>query len=139
MKTQSTKRTIRTESGLFATVIDVTWTPGEVSHDPRCRFPSTWRDPIGKPLTNARIRALQRDGWYGQEVKAALERKAIHRSPGIIFRCACGAVAKGHYAYLYLPKPGDYCAICLLRYRTAAKKERELDRQFKENLAKEFV
>ena len=41
----------------------------QVTKDPFVRLPSTWRDAIGKRLTDARILKYQREGRYGEAAK----------------------------------------------------------------------
>jgi hypothetical protein len=123
--------------GKFVPIQHVSWTPGSVSMRPDCRFPSTWRDPVGKPLTNGRITRLMRDGWYGPDAKQAVEAR-IART-GIIYRCSCGQIATGFYRFSYLPKQGNYCTLCVKRFRAERDKAKELDRKWKENLEQEFV
>ena len=40
-----------------------------VTKDPTVHLPSTWRDAIGKKLTNAKISRYQKQGRYGEDYK----------------------------------------------------------------------
>lgn len=93
------------------------------------RIRSTWRDPIGKPLTDRRISALMKAGYYGKEF---IIPGKICESPG------CGRDTTRLVGYAYLPKKGYYCDVCLDRYREEHKQELELRRKIREAQRVEF-
>jgi len=113
------------------------WTPG---NDGSAPIRSTWRDPIGKKLTNRIIANREAEGWYGPEAQEKAQRTPSG-SLGIVFRCLeCGTRNGVHYLrHSYLPKPGDYCKRCALTHKTAFLKARELDRAFNESILREYV
>ncbi len=93
--------------------------------DPRVRMRSTWRDPIGKPLTDSAILRYMRNGRYGPELQRAA-REAEKAVTGSVFRCDCGARDEVRYmTYSYLPRPGYFCPACRARYREGAQREKE--------------
>ena len=81
---------------------------------------STWRDPIGKQLTNRIIANRIREGWYGEAMKlAALAKLPVHQTDGTLNRCACGELRGVRwYDYKYLEQPAFLCPRCLATKRT---------------------
>lgn len=113
-----------------------------VTKDPSARLPSTWRDPIGPLLTNRRIALRTREGWYGEAAKQAAQQRLKSdqlRRYGIVMRCACGRSDASYMAYSYLPQSGYYCPVCRELHRSKVRRTVELDRQWKERMAKEYV
>ena len=81
---------------------------------------STWRDPIGKPLTDRRILNRMKEGWYGPEAKrvALLKERKTGLPEGVIARCQCGELrGVQYYSYSYLERHGFYCKTCLNQQR----------------------
>src|SRR5258705_10446368 len=76
--------------GSFVPVMVKTeWTPGPCSTIP---IRSTWKDAIGKTLTNRRIAKLMLEGHYGPVARAKqLKRGESRTTKGLIFRCAWGS------------------------------------------------
>ncbi len=104
--------------------------------NPSVHIASTWRDPIGPMLTNARIRRYMLEGWYGPVVKAKAERSIAPSA--IVNRCACGTIATRYARFAYLPKAGFYCAKCIALYRTQRDAEKEKSRQLRERILAEY-
>ena len=97
--------------------------------DKRVPIRSTWKQPVGKKLTDALIRKWEKLGYYGEAVQ----------SNYVVQRC-CECDKKGaiYYRWKYLPTPGFYCLSCLGKYR-AAKEREELEKQkWREQLLKEY-
>ena len=113
----------------------VEWTPGGVTMDPHVHLPSTWRDALGKPLTNAAIARYAREGWYGPEVKKDFDR--AHN--GIVHRCKCGSDTTRFAAYPYLPGEGYWCKRCIGFYRSQREKEQRLRATLKQRILAEYV
>jgi hypothetical protein len=93
---------------------------------------STWRDPVGKRLTNGIIRRWQRLGWYGEVAATAA---------GIIHHC-CECNSRKHvvfYKNRFLPTPGFYCPPCYAIHRAKRDAEVELNQKWREQLLSEYV
>lgn len=110
-------------------------TPG-VSHDPGVRFPSTWRQPVGKPLTSRRITELQREGYYGAALKLPPKvdaRPCLH----------CKSTINTWWmAYGYLPTCGVYCSLCRKAFKDEglkAKEQRRAEREAFKQQWEEYV
>lgn len=98
---QTVTKTVRShglQNGRILYLQHTEWTPGAVTSDPSVRLPSTWKQGIGKVLTNCRIKVLQD--------KTALCLKCFGKS-GVSIR-------KGRH----LPKHGYYCHQCESDYKT---------------------
>lgn len=94
---------------------------------------STWKPPIGKLLTNRRIRELMQEGHYGPLMKLP------PRSSGYCIEPGCGRHEFTRRAsYNYLPKWGVYCPVCLDKYKEKARLERELRKKIREAREAEF-
>jgi hypothetical protein len=102
----------------------------------QCRLLSTWRDPIGKPLTDRIITHRIKEGWYGEALKRQLLDKLPYgRTHGMVDRCGCGETKGVKWlTFKYLPKPGFYCAHCRVRERNLAIKNREQEKRFREKI-----
>src|SRR5438874_13586522 len=91
-------------------------------------FPSTWKDAIGRPLTDAAIRQYAREGFYGpDEQRRQRARDKANVVDGKVMlarpceRCADGKKLGNFMRFAYLPHAGYYCDAC----RTYYKKEKE--------------
>lgn len=112
--------------------------------DFRTPIKSTWRDPIGSLLTNARITKWAKLGWYGEAAKRrALAKTAKQKAQksgsksGFVDRCSCGSVENVRYLkFSYLPKPGFYCHVCLCAIRSERDKQAVLDKALEEKIAR---
>src|SRR6266850_1302765 len=128
--------------GSFTSIVVKTeWTPGPCSTIP---IRSTWKDAIGKTLTNRRIAKLMLEGHYGPVAREKqLKRGEFRATKGLIFRCACGSTKDVRYLrYAYLPKPDNYCPICLAQHRNEKDRELELARRVRKTqnaVMKEYV
>lgn len=95
---------------------------------------SAWKDPIGKPLTDAIIRRYERLGHYGGE-------REVQASNGFVHRCReCNT--KKHvvfYKYRYLPQPGFYCPACLKGHRAELEKAKQEKEQWHNLMKGEYV
>ncbi len=99
-----------------------------VTKNPHIRFPSTWKDPRGKPLTDSAIRQYARKGLYGpdEQRKQQARDKAVIRA-GIVMlaqlcqNCKDNKTLGAYMNFSYLPKAGYYCDTC----RTHFKDEKE--------------
>lgn len=90
---------------------------------------STWKDPIGKRLTDALIRKWEKLGAYGKE------RQANH----ILYPCReCKATPAIYYRNRYLPEPGFYCLSCRAKHRTAHEQEELKEQQLRKLLFAEY-
>lgn len=112
-----------------------------VTMQPWVRFPSTWRDPVGKLLTNRRIHQLQLEGRYGPEAKRLAEEREkarqgkIVRLGGRIYSCSCGETLRVRLlGYAYLPSLGWWCPKCVTLWRDKRDRERERERELRERL-----
>ena len=92
-----------------------------------CHFPSTWRDAIGKSLTDKAIEQYCREGFYGpdeQRKQKARDKANVVNGKVMLARpcerCADGKKLGNFMRFAYLPKAGYYCDAC----RTYYKKER---------------
>lgn len=94
-------------------------------------IPSTWRDPIGKLLTNRRINQLIREGYYGPTMKLP---------PPTRGKClGCGGFSGTKYVtYNYLPSWGIWCPGCIDKIRREIELEKELNRRIREARKVEF-
>lgn len=113
-----------------------------VPKDTSVRLPSTWRDAIGEQLTNRRIALRQRQGFYGEAARVQAVSKLQDdqlKKRGIVMRCSCGRSDASYMAYSYLPKAAYYCPTCREVHRSKAGRSRELDKKWKERMAKEYV
>lgn len=91
---------------------------------------STWRDPVGKKLTNAIIRKWEKLGFYGKE------RAANY----ILYPCMeCKRTPAVYFRNRYLPTPGFYCLACRAKHRTAAETAEREEAKLKELLLSEYV
>lgn len=98
-----------------------------VTMDPRAHLPSTWRDAIGKPLTDRRIKFYQSQGRLGGGSIMTLPPVTGPRC------CSCQGVSNvKRRDYSYLPKAGYWCELCLERERNSRDKDKELARLVKE-------
>lgn len=110
-----------------------------VNLDPDVRFPTGWKMPVGKPLTNARIAFYAREGRYGKAAQDVALKKVTVRN-GIVLRC-CQCQSSINVKYLrwsYLPNPGHFCAKCVAVLKDARDREREQEKKFNEALMKEY-
>lgn len=93
---------------------------------------STWKDPIGKPLTNRRIAFYQREGRYGREAQERALASCVDVN-GFVNRCCepgCNTYINVRWCtFLYLPKVGYYCPKCRQKHRNEALKEKELNKR----------
>lgn len=104
-----------------------------VTMDEHAYLPSTWRQAIGKRLTNRRIAEYQREGKYGTELKLPpLE----HGRPCVGCKTK---VNTRYFDYDYLPTAGVYCKNCRLRHRDARDKEREQRARLREVRAEDWL
>lgn len=115
------------------TELAVEWTPTSTSHVP---LRPAWRDARGVPLTNRRITARAREGWYGKRAKELADAKASKRfkdaASHVVHRCSCGSTEWVRFVkYDYLPAPGNYCRVCLAFARKSRDQEIELARRVK--------
>lgn len=105
-----------------------------VPKDPCLHIRSTWRDPIGVPLTNRRILNRTKEGWYGETAKLAALKKIKLSTPvksGFVERCECGTqLGVSYLSFKYLPKPGFYCPACRLKHRALHDKDEEREKEF---------
>lgn len=100
--------------------------------DPLAHLPSTWRQGIGKVLTNKRIIEYQREGRYG----SALVLPPI-KGPQCL---GCQTTSNTRrYNYEYLPQAGAWCKVCLDGHRVVRDKDRELKKKLKEAFEQEYV
>lgn len=108
--------------------------------DYRIPIKSTWRDPIGKPLTNRAITERMKQGWYGVTARFA----ALAKTPksDFVHRCeheGCGeTLGVKHLSFKYLPKPMFLCPRHRMAQRNIALKNKEVNKVFKDKL-EEFV
>ncbi len=117
-KIESLDRQIGTSGSFVPKVERTEWVPGPCSNAP---IRSTWRDAIGKPLTNRSIARYQNEGKLGGTPKQRSEPKSF-----VVFRCACGVKEEVRFlTYKYLPNSGYYCPRCLAQYR----RQKELEQQ----------
>lgn len=95
---------------------------------------SAWKDPVGKPLTDAMIRRYERLGFYGHE-------KEVTAANGIIHRCRECDIKKRvvYYKFKYLPTPGFYCPSCLDVHRAEHNKAKHEKEQWHALMEKEYV
>ena len=108
----------------------VEWTPS-INMDPSTHLPSTWKGPIGRPLTNRRINQYAAEGRYGPQAKEKARAKMVTRS-GIVLRCECGASENIRYLkWSYLPKRGWYCLLCVSKYQQERDREEQLKNRWK--------
>lgn len=98
--------------------------------NPRARVPSSWRDPIGKPLTDSIIRQYAREGVYGPDEQR--KQQAIDHAnivDGVLRlgqQCQGCKDAIGQYMrFSYLPCAGYYCNTCREGYKHAREEERK--------------
>lgn len=101
-----------------------------VTKDPTVRFPSTWKDPKGKPLTDSMIRQYAREGRYGPaEQQRQQMRDAARLFDGILVLgnlcLTCKKVVGTYQRFSYLPKAGHYCLKCRNEHRDEAERQRE--------------
>jgi len=90
---------------------------------------STWRDPVGKKLTNGMIRKWERLGFYGKE------RAANY----ILYPCHdCRCTPAVYFRNAYLPAPGYYCLSCRAKHRTAHEQEKANETKLRELLLAEY-
>lgn len=112
----------------------VEWTP-----EPDTTIPlrSTWRQAIGKPLSNAAIARYAREGRYGLRLQQIFRR--LKHDDGLVHRCACGSNETRYLRFSYLPCKGWYCLRCVAAYRAKRDHEAEADRRFNELVQSEYV
>lgn len=104
---------------------------------------STWRDAIGKKLTDRIITKRIKQGYYGY----AAQQAALSKNPtsDYINRCqfeGCDETRGVKWLeFKYLPKPMFCCEQHRLVLRQRAMKNAETERQFKRNIsdAMEFI
>lgn len=102
--------------------------------DPHIPLRSSWRDAIGKPLTNGIIRNRTKQGFYGEEAKL-IALKHVEAKTGFIERCTCGQkLGVKFLKFKYLPKPGYYCDACRLIHREAQAKQEEREQELNSRL-----
>jgi len=98
-----------------------------VTKDPSIRFPSTWKDGKGKPLTNSIITQYIRLGRYGKD----LQQRQLARDHAtvvegkVMLAKDCQECHKrlGHFMrFAYLPHAGYYCDHCRNTFKNAHKK-----------------
>lgn len=107
-----------------------------VTMDAGCRFPSSWREAIGTPLTNAAIQRHMRNGWYGRE-RQLIAIGQLEQQTGIVHRCVtCDQIAGKHYKYAYLTKPGFYCPSCIAVIRAQHVKSSNLEAELSARFVK---
>ena len=91
---------------------------------------SSWRDPIGKVLTNAAITKWEKLGFYGAE------RAANH----ILYPCVeCKRTPAVFFRNRYLPTPGFYCLNCRATHRQAHETAELEEAKLRELLLSEYV
>ena len=102
-----------------------------ITKDPLVHLPSTWKDPIGKPLTDSAIEQYAREGFYGPDEKAKqLARDHARIVAGVLMLarlcelCKDGKTLGQFMNFSYLPRAGYYCNSC----REAFKHEKEAKR-----------
>lgn len=99
----------------------------------RPRIKSTWRDPIGKPLTDRLINKRAKEGFYGLAAKQAALNKTENK--GFVDRCQCGEWRGIKWLdFSYLPKPGFYCHSCRLIEKSRGEKRKEIEKQFRKKV-----
>ena len=114
-----------------------------ISMDPAVRFPSTWRQPIGKLLTTRIINQRALEGYYGPIAKLRAEKsKAI--IDGRVVKCQglCGGeniANMGFKKWSYLPKAGWYCSACTKAYRAMVEHEKSLSQSLASRIKQEYV
>ena len=138
--------TSRPAPGVVVRVQHVEWVP-ERPKDEHSRLPSTWRQPIGKELTDRVIFQRALEGWYGvewknralatQRIKAA--KRLLLTPSGRVETCACGETQGVTYRrWSYLPKPGLYCRLCIARYQGERDKEANQRARWRELMKEEY-
>src|SRR6267378_8701171 len=95
-----------------------------ITKNPHVRFPSTWQDAIGKPLTDSAIRQYAREGFYGPDEKRRQESRDRARViEGILMlarpceRCKDNKTLGDFMRFSYLPKSGYFCNSCREHYK----------------------
>ncbi len=104
--------------------------------DPHVRLKSTWKDAIGRPLTDRAIVAYARLGYFKGRLTL---RQPTAAASFIVNRCGCGSLDAVWRTYAYLPKPGFYCSRCLAVHRAERDKAAAQAKRWKELLLKEYV
>lgn len=108
-----------------------------VPMDPHIHLRSSWRDAIGKPLTNGIIRNRIKQGFYGEEAKL-VEFKKVESKTGFIERCcveACGQKLGVRFLkFKYLPKNGFYCEVHRALFREQSAKDAEQEKEINSRL-----
>jgi hypothetical protein len=89
-----------------------------INMNPSARFPSTWRESKGKPLTDKAIEKYRRQGRYAEFLKLP---------PKLGKPCVkCGTREETtKRSYAYLPVAGHYCDKCLDSFRDERDKAKE--------------
>jgi hypothetical protein len=100
-----------------------------ITKNPHVRFPSTWRDAIGKPLTDSQIRQYAREGFYGPDEKQKqLARDHAKIVEGVLMlarpceTCKDNKTLGSFMRFSYLPKAGYYCDTCRADFKTTHEK-----------------
>jgi len=94
-----------------------------VTKNPHIRFPSTWKDALGKPLTDRVIEQYIREGRYTKELQLAqLARDKANVVNGRTMLAKPCEVCKdgtlGNFMqFSYLPQAGYYCNSCREHYK----------------------
>lgn len=103
-----------------------------VTMDTTARLPSTWRNGIGKTLTNRRIAEYQREGRYGSGLllPPVDDAKPCCQCKSTINTRQCG--------FEYLPKSGVYCKKCLAGWRVERDQKAELRKREQELFNQEY-
>lgn len=86
---------------------------------------STWKGPIGKLLTNRKIAEYARAGRYPS---------LLVLPPLANPKCECGSTETRYMDWKFLPKGGNYCSACRIKYKNARDKQRELDETMEEKM-----
>ncbi len=123
--------------------------------DSSLHFRSSWREPIGKPLSNRAIAEYARLGRYGPEAQRRAKASHIDRATGRIIQCCgaqivadssgkpvrivCNSVEVKFLRWNYLPKSGYYCKACVARYREESNKEQVLSSKIRAARLVEYV
>lgn len=106
-----------------------------ITKNPLVRFPSTWRDPVGKPLTDSAIAQYAREGAYGPAEQLKQQQRDHAKIIDGILRlgqtCQHCKDAIGQYMrFSYLPCAGYYCNACREDFKHEEQKKREARRKY---------
>lgn len=110
-----------------------------ITKNPSVRFPSTWRDAIGKPLTDSAILAYIREGRYGPDLQRrqlARDHATIVQGRIILARKCCECDNLGNFMrFNYLPKAGYYCDHCRNVHKSEKEQAERKRRAFRDGTA----